>query len=138
MVAAELVIALMVAVPATALAGLMAAAVALTVFSAGTLLAVRRGTELTCNCFGRSGKRLGTRHVVRDCALAVVALTGVSGIVIGSSAVRPAGTALCLGAAAIAAAFVVFADDITGLFGSLRSGADVPLWAGELEEEQAR
>jgi uncharacterized membrane protein YphA (DoxX/SURF4 family) len=112
--AAEALIVVLVALPWTFRPGLALAAVVLAVFTAGTGLAVVRGADAPCQCFGASISPLGWRHVVRDALLGAVAVAGATAA--GSSGVRPAAAALSLGIGLMAAAFAVFSDDLAVLF----------------------
>lgn len=114
MAAAEALIAVLAALPWTARAGLVLAAAVLAVFAAGTWLAVVRGTDAPCQCFGVSASPLGRRHVARDVLLAVMAVAGAAAA--GSGGVRPGGVAASLGAGLVIAVFVVFLDDLAVLF----------------------
>lgn len=114
MAATEALIVVLVALPWMARAGLALAAVVLAVFAAGTWLAVARGADTPCQCFGVSASRLGRRHVVRDALLATVAVVGAAAA--GSGGVRLGGVAVSLGAGLVIAVFVVFLDDLAALF----------------------
>jgi hypothetical protein len=119
--AAEALIVVLVALPWTVRPGLTLAAVVLGVFTAGTWLAVARGTDAPCQCFGVSASPLGRRHVVRDALMAVAALTGAAAV--GPGGARPAGAALSLGAGLVVAGIVVFLDDLVALFAHTGEGA---------------
>jgi Methylamine utilisation protein MauE len=112
--AAEVLVVILVALPWTVRAGLALATVVLAVFAVGTWLAVARGTDAPCQCFGMSAYPLGRRHVVRDALLGAVAVAGAAAV--GSGGARPAGAMLSVGAGLIAAASVVFFDDLAMLF----------------------
>jgi hypothetical protein len=114
MAAAEVLIVVLVGLPWTVRPGLALAAVALAVFTAGIWLAVARGTDAQCQCFGVSASPLGRRHAVRDALLAAVAVAGAAAV--GSSVARPAWTAMSLGAGLFVAVLVVFLDDLAVLF----------------------
>jgi hypothetical protein len=118
--AAEAAIVVLVAVPAVATAGLTLAACCLAVLAAGTVVIVRRGARVSCQCFGPSRSPLGVRHLVRDGVLLVIAVTGaaISGLGTGRDAASPRGIALSLAAALIGATFLVFSDDLIALFDS--------------------
>jgi hypothetical protein len=113
--AAEIAIAVLVAQPWTVTAGMVLAAVVMAVFAVGTGVLVRRDVRASCQCFGPSAVPLGIRHVGRNAALCAAAVTGAieSGAVAGPG--RPAGTALSLGIAAVAALVVVFLDDLSAV-----------------------
>lgn len=113
-VVAEALIVILVALPQTIRPGLALAAVVLVVFTAGTWLAVARGTDAPCQCFGVSSSSLGRRHAVRDALLGAAAVASAAAA--GSGGARPAGTVLSLGAGLLAAVLVVFLDDLAVLF----------------------
>jgi uncharacterized membrane protein YphA (DoxX/SURF4 family) len=122
MVAVEALIVVLVALPWTAWSGLLLAAVVLGVMTTGTWLAVARGADTPCQCFGVSATRLRQRHVVRDALLAVMAVAGAAGV--GSGGGRPAGVAVSLAAGLIVAGCAVFLDDLLVLF--TRTGEAAP------------
>jgi hypothetical protein len=122
LVAAEAAIVLLVAVPvgpAAATAGLALAAACLAVMTAGTVAIVRRGARVSCRCFGASQTPLGARHLVRDAILLITAVTGTvcSAFAAEHDVVSPAGIALSLAFALVAATFLVFIDDVLALVG---------------------
>jgi hypothetical protein len=121
MAAAEALIVILVALPWTVRPGLALAAAVLAVFTAGTWLAVARGADAPCQCFGVSASPLGWRHVVRDAVLGAIAVAGAAA---GSGGARPAAAAVGLGAGLVAAGFVVFLDDLAVLF--TRTGEPAP------------
>ncbi|MGH3164377.1 MAG: MauE/DoxX family redox-associated membrane protein [Trebonia sp.] len=98
----------------TARAALTAAALTLAVFTAGTWLAIIRGANQPCQCFGASATPLGRRHIVRDAVLCVIAATGA--LTAGSVAASGQGIAVSLFAGAVIALFVVFLDDLAALY----------------------
>jgi hypothetical protein len=116
MVTVEFAIVALIAVPSTARAGLALAAATLAVFSVGTLLAVRRGTAASCQCFGRSQAPLSIRHVARDLLLCLVAVAGLTADIGAAGHATPAGIVISLIGAAVVALFVVFLDDVSALF----------------------
>lgn len=121
---AEAVIVAAVAVPAAATAGLVLAALTLAVLTAGSAVAVSRGAQVSCRCFGPARAPLAVRHVLRNGMLLVAAVAGALGS--GAVATRPAGIALSLVAAAAAATFAVFLDDLAAL-----TGGDPAVRAGD-------
>jgi hypothetical protein len=121
MAAAEALIVVLVALPWTVRPGLALAAVVLAVFTAGTWLAVARGADAPCQCFGVSASPLGRRDVVRDALLGAAAVAGAAAA--GSGGVRPAAAAMSLGAGLVVAGFVVFLDDLAVLFGGTGEAA---------------
>lgn len=98
----------------TAPAALILAAVTLAVFTAGTWLAIRRGANQPCQCFGASATPLGRRHVIRDAVLCAIAVTGA--LTAGSVATSGGGIAVSLFAGAVIALLVVFLDDLAALY----------------------
>jgi hypothetical protein len=120
---AEAAIVVLVAVPATAVAGLMLAVLTLAALTAGTAVAIRRGARVTCQCFGPSRTELASHHVLRNGFLLVLALAGVAvagAFSAGAAGPRPAGIGLSLWAAVVLATFVVFLDDVVFLVGGDR------------------
>lgn len=115
---AEAAIVVLVALPWTAAAGLALALVVLIVLAAGILAALRAEMRTRCQCFGRQGSPLGTRHVVRNLLLALVAAAGLLAV-LTAAPVRadPAALALSLGGAGTAALLVLFMDDLAALTG---------------------
>jgi uncharacterized membrane protein YphA (DoxX/SURF4 family) len=119
-IAAELGIVLLLAIPATTRWGLVAAFALLTAFTVAIAAALRRGNTAPCRCFGRSDSPLRTRHLVRNGILLLVAATG--GVMPGGG--EPLGQALA-GVAAVALALLVLnfdalADLFVGPPGPLR------------------
>lgn len=117
MAAAEVAIVVLAALPWTARAGLVLAAMVLATFTAGTWLAVARGAGAPCQCFGTSATPLGPRHVIRNALLCGAAVAGA--VAAGGGGTRPTGAAgvvLSLMAGLTIAMFVVFLDDLAALF----------------------
>lgn len=114
MAAAEVVIVVLLALPQAARAGLVLAAATLAVFTAGTWLAVARGADKPCQCFGASASPLARRHVVRDALLCAAAAAGA--LAAGGQGGHAAGVVLSLAAGLVLALFVVFLDDLVALF----------------------
>jgi hypothetical protein len=112
--AAEVTIVVLAALPWTAPVALMLAVVVLAVFTAGTGLAVARGADAPCQCFGPSTTRLAPRHVVRNALLCAAAAAGA--VATGGGGTEPAGVVLSLAAGLAVALFVVFLDDLAALF----------------------
>ncbi|MEU6754238.1 MauE/DoxX family redox-associated membrane protein [Spirillospora sp. NPDC046719] len=118
--AAELLIALLLAVPATVTAGFAAAALFCCGLTAVPVAVVARGKRVTCACFGAGSEPMGGWHIARNAVLlaaaclgAVVALSrggGVPGDV--------PGIALAVFSAALLTTLTVFVDDIAALFRS--------------------
>jgi cell division protein FtsW (lipid II flippase) len=119
--AAEALIVILAGLPWTVRVGLALAAVVLAVFTAGTWLAVARGTDAPCLCFGVSASPLGRRHVVRDALLGAVAVTGATAA--GPGGASTAGGVMSLAAGLVVAMFVVFLDDLAVLFASADQAA---------------
>ncbi|MBC6459730.1 MauE/DoxX family redox-associated membrane protein [Actinomadura sp. HBU206391] len=123
-VTVEAAIPVLLIVPSTVVGGFVLAGCALIAFSVAIGTAIRRNTNIPCKCFGASGTSLGGRHLVRNGALLVVAVTG--GLIAqfgepGSrlsepGSVHPGGALVVLTAAGCVAALVVRFDDLAGLF----------------------
>jgi hypothetical protein len=121
---AEAAVVVTVALPWTALAGLMLAAVTLACFAVGAFVVSRSRPGVPCACFGASTASLGLRHVVRDAVLCVIAAAGAAAVAQaapGSGAAPAAGIVLSLWAALTATAVVVFLDDLAAFARGSRS-----------------
>ena len=114
--AAELLVAVSVALPATAKWGLAAAFVLELAFMAAILTALRRGVHEPCRCFGASERRLGATEVTRDAVLAAVAALGLLGAMTGDPARQPAGWAVAALAGAVGALLTIRFDELTDLY----------------------
>ncbi|MGW5264946.1 MauE/DoxX family redox-associated membrane protein [Microbispora sp. NPDC004025] len=116
-VATEIAVAALVAVPATATAGFLLAAVLLSAFTLAILAALRRDERTPCACFGRSRRRLGGGHVVRNLLLLVVAGLGLLGSAFAADgSADTAGVLTAVAAGAAGALLVSLADDFIDLF----------------------
>ncbi|MGX7824648.1 MauE/DoxX family redox-associated membrane protein [Actinokineospora sp. 24-640] len=117
-VAAEVGIVVLLAVPATAAVGLAAALVLLSAFTAAIALALRRGSSAPCRCFGGSGgdRPVGTSDLARNAVLALAAVTGLAGPV---GAGDPLGLAMAGVTALVLAALVLNFDSLTYLVAGL-------------------
>lgn len=116
-VGAELTVGVLVAWPVTGVPGAAIATALFVTLAAGVQLAVRRGRTPRCFCFGRLGQPLGRSHVVRNVVLAAAAVValGLSWRA-GGSAPGVLGGSVAAGAAVLAAAPLVFWDDLAALF----------------------
>jgi hypothetical protein len=74
----ELVISLLILVPATATAGLIAALSLLTGFTALIAKTVAGGRQVKCHCFGSSGGALRPDHLWRNSALLLAIIAALS------------------------------------------------------------
>ncbi|MEU8423886.1 MauE/DoxX family redox-associated membrane protein [Micromonospora sp. NPDC048835] len=127
-VAAEAAVVVLLAVSRTVPAGLLIAAGLLGVLTAAMVVALRRGARPACRCFGAGDAPIGGRHVVRNVALATVALLGLLGWATGSGPPPSAPTVLfAVGVAVPLAAVVVRLDDLVALFAPTRSRAPRPV-----------
>lgn len=116
-VAAEIAVVVLVAVPATTAAGFLLAVALLTAFTLAILAALRRDERAPCACFGRSRRRLGRGHVVRNLLLLVVAGLGLAGSAFAAAGpTDTAGLLTAVAAGAVGALLVSFADDFIDLF----------------------
>ncbi len=117
LVAVEVMVTVAVALPWTAAAGLLLAAVTLAVFAAGALAVTRRGSTEPCQCFGASSAPLGPRHVIRNTLAAAVAAVGAVGAAdAGPAASHPLPVMLSVGGGLVLALLLIFIDDIAALF----------------------
>ncbi len=102
--------------PATAAAGLVAAAVLLAAFTAAIYLALRRGTTTPCRCFAASARPISRVQILRGTLLLSACAVGLAAQAQAVGPARPAGlwvaavTGVLLGAAAVAF------DDLADLF----------------------
>jgi hypothetical protein len=115
-VCGELATAVALAIPATAVAGLVSALVLLTAFTVAVASALRRGSTASCNCFGRAAQPLSAHHLVRNAFLLAVAASGLLAAAGGQAGAAPAGLVLAGAVAVALAALVVNADAIVDLF----------------------
>jgi hypothetical protein len=107
------VIAVLLLVPATATAGTMAALVMTAGFTAVVGLALRRGDQAPCHCFGASARPLGPQHLLRNVILTAFAALGLAG-----GGTEPAGLVVAGFAGVVGALLGVWAEDIADLFGA--------------------
>jgi hypothetical protein len=102
--------------PATVPAGFGLALGLSAAFAAGIAAAVRRGERAPCRCFGGSAAPLGRTQLVRNVALAVVALAGLVLVWCWPTVpVHPAGAGLAVLVGLVLAALVVRLDDLVAL-----------------------
>jgi hypothetical protein len=87
-------------------------------FTVAIVLAMRRGTEATCRCFGATPRRLGASQVLRDVVLAAVALLGLVAALVAGPGGGVAGRLVAALAGGAGALLVIFFDDIVELFTS--------------------
>lgn len=113
-VAAEASVVLLLLIPGTGWIGFGLAMVLMAAFGHGIAAAVRRGVRTSCRCFGASSTPLGTRHLVRNAALFLVAAGGLLLGPVGNA--DPAVLAIAGGGAAALALLVVRLDDVMDLF----------------------
>ncbi|MFC4907687.1 MauE/DoxX family redox-associated membrane protein [Actinomadura gamaensis] len=118
--AAELLIVLLLAVPATVTAGLVAAALFCCGLTAVPALVVARGTTVTCACFGAAKAPMGGWHIARNAVLLAAAVLGSAvAFAVGDGIPGEVpGIALAVVAAGLLTTLTVFVDDIAALFRS--------------------
>lgn len=109
----EALAAVMLVVPATAVAGCVLALALLAAFTAGIVVVLRRGTAASCLCFGMSERPYGARHLARNTFLGAVALAGAA---LSGGSVEPLAALIAIVAAMIAASVVVTLDELLDLF----------------------
>ncbi|WP_165845578.1 MauE/DoxX family redox-associated membrane protein [Streptacidiphilus pinicola] len=112
--AAEIVAAGLLCVPATLSIGFLLSAALLLAFTGAIAQAVVRGLNIPCPCFGVSVAPVGLRHIVRDVFLVFAAVVGILGPQHGTLAAG--GIAVSLGAAAVVVLLVRFTDELAELF----------------------
>ena len=76
--AAEIGVAIALAVPATARAASLAAVVVTALLAVGSIRVVRSGQSVTCRCFGSNDETFGPLQVARNIALATIAVAGAA------------------------------------------------------------
>ena len=116
-VAAEVTVTVLVALPGTAGVGLAMASALLACFCVGIGSALRRGRMVSCRCFGSGGGNLRGTHLVRNAMLGTVAATGW--LVLPHSAAVPLTGAAVLPALLLGgflALLVIHWDEFVGLF----------------------
>lgn len=116
--AAEVAAVALLALPATVPVGFALAVALLAVFTAGVVLAIRRGRRAPCHCFGASRTPLGAVHVVRNAMLLAVGCAGLTLSVVGDPdpATHLAGVLLAVTVALLALLPVLRLDDLMALF----------------------
>lgn len=115
-IAAEVAVVALTALPATARVGLVLAGLLAVAFAVAVLAALRRGDRAPCNCFGSSVRPVGRTHLVRNAVLIVVAGLGLAAGAAEAGPVGPAGGIAAVIAGSVVAALVVRADDLADLF----------------------
>ncbi|WP_158588103.1 MauE/DoxX family redox-associated membrane protein [Actinomadura logoneensis] len=117
--AAELLITLLLAVPATVTAGFLAAAVFCAGLTAVPTLVVARGTTVKCACFGAGNEvPMSGWHIARNAVLLAAAVLG-SAVALSVGTGVPgevAGIVLAVVSAGLLTALTVLVDDIAALF----------------------
>lgn len=111
---AESATAVLLVAPASRTTGFAAAAVLLTVLTAGVAVVLARGTTAPCRCFGASVTPLSVRHLVRNVLLAAAAVLGL---------LAPAGSLpgalVAVATGVVAGILVAVLDDVVALFAPL-------------------
>ncbi|MGW2699576.1 MauE/DoxX family redox-associated membrane protein [Streptomyces sp. NPDC001340] len=116
-VGAELAAVLLLAVPATAVAGFGVAIGLLLAFVTGIVVALRGGRTAPCRCFGASATPLGPVHVVRNLVLTAVGTAGLTaGLTASARPPEPGGAVVACATALIVALLVIQLDDLAILF----------------------
>ncbi|MET7331785.1 MauE/DoxX family redox-associated membrane protein [Nonomuraea sp. NPDC005650] len=118
--AAEVLIALLLALPVTATTGLLAATLFCCGLTAVPILVVARGKRMRCACFGVSEVRMSGWHIARNAVLLAVAGLG-SFVAMSPGDGVPAqipGIVLAVVAASVLTTLIVSVDDIAALFES--------------------
>jgi hypothetical protein len=115
-VVAEVAVVVLLVIGGTAPAGFGWAAVVLLAFSAATVRAVRAGSAASCGCFGVTPTPLGSRHLVRNAGILVIAAAGAAAGALAHGEPRVPGVVLALASGVVLALVVVFFDDLADLF----------------------
>ena len=125
--AAELLIALLLALPATVTAGFLAATLFCCGLTAVPILVVARGKKVKCACFGASEVPMSGWHIARNAVLLAAAGLG-SFVAVSLGDGVPAevpGIALAVVSAGVITTLIVFVDDIAALFRSPAAAGDL-------------
>ncbi|WP_435973036.1 MauE/DoxX family redox-associated membrane protein [Streptomyces sp. Qhu_M48] len=96
-----------------------AAALLLAAFTAVLVALIRRGSDVSCACFGQSRTPVGAAHLVRNGALLAIAVLGALAAAGGSGAALPAELPAALAAAlaaAVVSALLISTDTLVDLF----------------------
>jgi hypothetical protein len=113
---AESAVVVLVPWPATALAGSVLALGLFVALTTGVAVVVRRGTDLPCRCFGRSGARMTVSHVVRNAVLVVAAAAAVVTVPHPGGGIGSVVGGVLAGVVAVVAASLIVAwDDLAAL-----------------------
>ncbi|MEV5571866.1 MauE/DoxX family redox-associated membrane protein [Spirillospora sp. NPDC052269] len=116
--AAELLITLLLALPATVTVGFVAAAVFCAGLTAIPTIVVARGAQVKCACFGASEVPMSGWHIARNAVLLAAAVAG-SVAAFSAGGAFPGevpGILLAVVTAGLLTALTVFVDDIAALF----------------------
>ena len=111
---AEAVVPVLLAVPATAVAGFGLAVLLLGAFTLAVGVVLRRGTAASCPCFGASAAPFGARHLVRNGALLAAGVLGA--VTVGEGSGQAGGVLLAVLTGAVLASLVARLDDLVALF----------------------
>jgi len=105
-------------------AALTAAALLTALLALGVALIVRRGTRVSCACFGVPARQpLGRVHLARNLCLLAVACAGLAGVPLAHGRPPAAAAVLAGVTGAIAALLFVRWEDLAGLFAPLPAPA---------------
>ena len=118
--AAELLIALLLALPATVAAGSRVAVLFCCGLTAVPILVVARGKKVTCACFGVGDVPMSGWHIARNAVLLAAAGLGLFvAISLGDGVpAQVPGIALAVVSAGVLTTLITFVDDIAALFES--------------------
>lgn len=129
-VAGEVGVVVLMAIPATVSLALVLAGVLLAVFTASIVVTLRRGVRAPCRCFGSAALPLGRRHVVRNGVLLTVVVLGAASLSLARVPAHTAGLAVAAAAGLVGGVLLVVFDELVELFvgpassaGSLRGGS---------------
>lgn len=103
--------------PTLGMVSLVLAGLLLMVLTTGVALAMHRGIEATCTCFGATEQPLRRRHLVRNGLLAGVAIAGlVVWALTGEEAAEMGGAMVAVVGGVIVALILIRLDDLVELF----------------------
>jgi hypothetical protein len=111
-IACELAVVPLVAVPRTAVFGSALATALLAAFTTAVALVLRRGRAVACRCFGHASAPVGRRHLVRNGLLMVLAL----GAVHSPGPAHPPGVLLAVLGGTAGALVLIRLEDLIDLF----------------------
>lgn len=102
----------------TARVGLVIATAVVAALTAGLLIALARGADEPCQCFGVSSSAIAIPHVIRNVALLGAALAGLLLTSQDGTTLSAASTAVSVLAGVVLAVATILFDELVGVFGA--------------------